>query len=247
MKRSDIERLQQAIGNREQLALVTWLKSGEQKLYGHPNTEDMDADLELALTLSDAFNKDDSTLATVDGEDIFIRVYNPSLRLLIIGAVHIAQQLIPMARQLGYEVAVIDPRTAFASEERFAGVRRDTRWPDEALAEIGIDARTAFVALTHDPKIDDPALTAALAAKPFYIGALGGRRTNEKRAERLAAAGIAADQLKRINAPVGLDIGAVGAPEIAVSIIAEVTAALRGKLPTETKAKAAAPASTKAS
>lgn len=234
MKRSDIERLKQAIAKREQLALVTWLATGEQKLFEHPNTSDMDQDLELSLTLSDAFNKDRSTIATIDGDDVFINIYNPPLRMVIIGAVHIAQELIPMARQLGYEALVIDPRTAFASEERFAGVHRDTRWPDEALAEIGVDSRTAFVALTHDPKIDDPALTIALGARPFYVGALGGRRTNEKRVERLTAAGIPADKLTRINAPVGLDIGAVGAPEIAVSIIAQITAALRGKLKPKT-------------
>ncbi|MGI9480598.1 MAG: XdhC family protein [Hyphomicrobiaceae bacterium] len=230
MKRTDIERLQQAITDREQLALVTWLATGAQKVFEHPNTSDMDADLELSLTLSDAFNKDRSTIATIDGDDVFINVCNPPLRMIIIGAVHIAQELIPMARQLGYEVLVIDPRTAFASEERFAGVKRDTRWPDEALAEIGVDSRTAFIALTHDPKIDDPALRVALGAKPFYIGALGGRRTNEKRVERLTAAGIPASDMARINAPVGLDIGAIGAPEIAVSVIAQLTAALRGKL-----------------
>lgn len=235
MKRTDIEHLQQAIANREARALVTWLKTGEQKMFDHPNAADLkpntkNNELELNLTLADAFNKDKSTLATIDGEDVFINIYNPPLRMIIIGAVHIAQQLIPMAHQLGYEIIVIDPRTAFASEERFAGVRLEPRWPDEALAEIVVDARTAFIALTHDPKIDDPALKIALAAKPFYIGALGGRRTNEKRLERLAEAGVAADRLARINAPVGLDIGAIGAPEIAVSIIAEVTAALRKKL-----------------
>lgn len=234
MKRTDIERLNTAIAEREPMALVTWLASGEQKLFHHPNTRDMSDDLELSLTLSDAFNKDRSTIAMVDGEELFIKVYNPSLRMIIIGAVHIAQALIPMARQLGYEAIVIDPRTAFASEERFAGVRRDTRWPDEALAEIGVDTRTAFVALTHDPKIDDPALTVALNADPFYIGALGGRRTNEKRVERLMAAGIEPDKIARIHAPVGLDIGAMGAPEIAVSVIAQVTAALRGKLKPKT-------------
>lgn len=235
MKRSDIERLNQAIATREPMALVTWLKTGVQKLYPHPHAADLkpntkDNDLELNLTLADAFNKDRSTLATIDGDDVFIRIHNPSLRMIIIGAVHIAQQLIPMARQLGYDIIVIDPRTAFASEERFAGIRRDTRWPDEALAEFGVDMRTALIALTHDPKIDDPALKVALGAKPFYVGALGGRRTNEKRVERLSEAGIASDRLDRINAPVGLDIGAIGAAEIAVSIIAEVTAALRGKL-----------------
>lgn len=230
MKRTDIERLNQAVAVREPMALVTSLATGEQKLFGHPNAGEMASDSELNQTLIGAFSKDRSTLATIDSDEVFIKVYNPALRMIIIGAVHIAQALIPMARQLGYEPIVIDPRTAFASEERFAGVQRDTRWPDEALAEIGVDTRTAFIALTHDPKIDDPALTIALNASPFYIGALGGRRTNEKRVERLTAAGISADKLASINAPVGLDIGAMGAPEIAVSIIAQVTAALRGKL-----------------
>jgi xanthine dehydrogenase accessory factor len=230
MKRSDIQRLNQALAKREPMAVVTWLGTGEQKLLEHPRAPDMANNLELSLELSDAFNKDRSTTATIDGDDVFIQIYNPPLRMIIIGAVHISQALIPMARQLGYDIVVIDPRTAFASEDRFAGVHRDTRWPDEALAEIGVDARTAFIALTHDPKIDDPALTVALNANPFYVGALGGRRTNEKRIERLTAAGIAPDKLAHINAPVGLDIGAIGAPEIAVSIIAQVTAALRGKL-----------------
>lgn len=235
MKRTDIERLNQAIASREPLAVVTWLASGDQKLFEHPRAADMADNLELSLELSDAFNTDRSTTATIDGDEVFIQIYNPPLRMIIIGAVHISQALIPMARQLGYDIAVIDPRTAFASEDRFIGVKRDTRWPDEALAELGVDTRTAFIALTHDPKIDDPALTIALNAidrnsGPFYIGALGGRRTNESRIERLSAAGISKEKLARINAPVGLDIGAIGAPEIAVSIIAEVTAALRGKL-----------------
>lgn len=230
MKRTDIERLNRAVAKREPLAVVTWLATGEQKLFDHPKTIGTSNNDEMNLTLSEAFGKDRSQTSTIDGHEIFIKVYNPPLRMIIIGAVHIAQELIPMARQCGYEPLVIDPRTAFASEERFAGVKRDTRWPDEALAEIGVDTRTALVALTHDPKIDDPALKIALAASPFYIGALGGRRTNEKRAERLASDGIEAQKLASINAPVGLDIGAMGAPEIAVSIIAQVTAALRGKL-----------------
>ena len=146
------------------------------------------------------------------------------------GAVHIAQALIPIARQAGYDVIVVDPRTAFASEERFVGVPRDARWPDEALPEIGLDARTAFIALTHDPKIDDPALQIALPSDVFYVGALGSTRTHAKRIDRLSQLGVSKDALERINAPIGLDIGAVGPVEIAISIMAEVTAALRGKL-----------------
>lgn len=230
MKRTDIERLNKVIADRELIAQVTWTATGEQKLLPHPDAASTGNSDELSAALSEGFRTDRSRITTIDGAEVFIKIYNPPLRMIIIGAAHISQFLIPMARQLGYEAIVIDPRTAFASEERFAGVHRDTRWPDEALADIGVDTRTAFIALTHDPKIDDPALIIALKAEPFYIGALGGRRTNEKRVERLTAAGITADKLSRINAPVGLDIGAVGAPEIAVSIIAQVTAALRGKL-----------------
>lgn len=235
MKRQHIEQLGEAIANRQATALVTWIATGDQQLLPHPDAAEADGIAiaePLAGKLREHFRLDRSRLAEIDGDEVFIKVYSPPLRMIIIGAVHIAQALIPMARQLGYSPYVIDPRTAFASEERFADVPRDTRWPDEALAEIGVDARTAFIALTHDPKIDDPALTHALSATPppFYVGALGGRRTNEKRIDRLTAAGLTQTQLGRINAPVGLDIGAMGAPEIAVSIIAEVTAALRGKL-----------------
>ena len=167
-------------------------------------------------------------VATAQGE-VFINVYNPALRMVMIGAVHISQALIPMAQQAGYDVIVVDPRTAFASPERFARVTLDTRWPDVALPAIGLDRRTAFVALTHDPKIDDPALLLALASDCFYVGALGSSRTHAKRRERLTAAGLAASSLERIHAPIGLDIGAIGAPEIAISIMAEVIGCLRGK------------------
>ncbi len=227
MHRTDIERLNQAIADRQPLALATWLAGGEQKLLQPPGPDPSD---QLGQALAQGFRTDRSATLTIDGAEVFIRIFNPALRMVIIGAVHIAQALIPMARQVGYEIIVIDPRTAFASEERFTGVTLDARWPDEALAEIAVDARTAFIALTHDPKIDDPALTIALGQDPFYIGALGSRRTHAARLERLTAAGLSETQLARIQAPIGLDIGAVGADEIAVSIIAEVTAALRGKL-----------------
>lgn len=233
MKLSDIEKLNAAIRARRPMALATWVAAGRQELLPHPDLGDAagpgDIPAELAETLRERFRTDRSGMSTIAGEDVFIRVFNPSLQMIIIGAVHIAQALIPMARSLGYAPLVIDPRTAFNSEERFADVPRDTRWPDEALAGLSVDARTAFIALTHDPKIDDPALEIALAGTPFYIGALGSRRTHGSRLERLTAKGISQDRLARIHAPIGLDIGAIGAPEIAVSIIAEVTAALRGR------------------
>jgi xanthine dehydrogenase accessory factor len=157
----------------------------------------------------------------------FLTVHVPPPRLVIIGAVHISQALAPMASLVGYDVTIVDPRTAFASAERFPNVKLIAEWPDAALPPLGIDRYTAFVALTHDPKIDDPALTHALARHCFYIGALGSRKTHGRRLDRLKAQGVAATDLARIHAPIGLDIGAVSPPEIAVSILAEITARLR--------------------
>lgn len=163
-----------------------------------------------------------------DGET-FVAVHNPPLKLIVVGAVHIAQALVPMAQLAGYDAAVIDPRAAFASPDRFPGVTLLEDWPDEAVAALGLDARTALVLLTHDPKLDDPALEAGLRQKCFYIGALGSKRTHAKRVERMLAAGFGAQDIERIHGPVGLDIGAAGPAEIAVAILAEMTAVLRGK------------------
>jgi xanthine dehydrogenase accessory factor len=159
----------------------------------------------------------------------FVAVHNPPLRLIVVGAVHIAQALVPMARIAGYDPVLIDPRDAFGSAERFPGETIRHEWPDEAVKALGLDPRTALVLLTHDPKLDDPALMAALVAEVFYIGALGSTRTHAKRVERLHHAGFSDDQIGRIHAPVGLDIGAAGPAEIAVSILAQMTAVLRGR------------------
>lgn len=225
MRKSDLETLTASIAARKPIAVVTSLSDGSQRLYRKGEA----APSPLAEALSEGFRTDRSKVVPGETGEVFINIYNPALRMVIVGAVHISQALIPMARQVGYDVVVVDPRTAFASGERFQGVRLDARWPDEALPEIALDARTAFIALTHDPKIDDPALKLAIASDCFYIGALGSSRTNAKRRERLSATGLPEVVLNRIHAPVGLDIGAIGAPEIAVSILAEVTAALRGK------------------
>jgi len=158
----------------------------------------------------------------------FVNHYPPPLRMMIVGAVHISQNLVPMARQLGYEPLVVDPRDSFAAAERFAGMSVDRRFPDEALAEWAPDGGTAVVTLSHDPKIDDPALIAALRSEAFYIAALGSRRSHSARLERLAAHGFTADQLARIDGPAGLPIGAANPAEIALSVLAGATAALRG-------------------
>jgi len=157
----------------------------------------------------------------------FVAIQNPPLRLICVGAVHIAQALLPMARIAGYDPVLIDPRPAFAAEHRFPGETILDDWPDDALKSLGLDARTALVLLTHDPKIDDAALAQALSADCFYIGALGSPRTHAKRVERLRAAGHSEGEIARIHAPIGLDIGAAGPAEIAVSIIAEMTGVLR--------------------
>ena len=159
----------------------------------------------------------------------FVAVHNPPLRLIVVGAVHIAQALLPMARIAGYDPVLIDPRDAFASDDRFPGETMLQDWPDEAVNQLGLDARTALVLLTHDPKLDDPALMAALSAEPFYIGALGSTRTHAKRVERMTEAGFTREQINRIHGPVGLDIGAAGPAEIALAILAQMTAILRGR------------------
>ncbi len=158
--------------------------------------------------------------------DWFVAIHNPALRMAIVGAVHIAQPLCQIARACGYDVTLIDPRGAFASAERFPGEHILDDWPDEALAALGLDARTAVVTLTHDAKLDDPAIRAALGSDCFYLGCLGSARTHAKRVERLTEAGFA-DQIGRIHAPVGLDIGAKTPAEIAVSVMAQVTQVLR--------------------
>jgi len=159
--------------------------------------------------------------------DEFIAIHNPPLRLIVVGAVHVAQALLPMARLAGYAPVLIDPRPAFAAAARFPGEDIVEDWPDAGLSAARPDARTAIVTLTHDPKLDDPAIVAGLASPAFYIGCLGSVRTHAKRLERLTAAGVAQDQLARIHGPVGLDIGSQGPSEIALSILAQMTAVLR--------------------
>jgi xanthine dehydrogenase accessory factor len=220
LKAELLSRLAEAQRTRRAVAVVTHLGSGDQRLV---EREDANAD----DALEKAFRFDKSGVAqTMDGE-IFISVHNPKLRLIIIGAVLIAQSVIPMAEAAGYEVTVIDPRGAFATGARFPNVALHAEWPDELLPKLGLDARTGFLALTHDPKIDDPALDLALKSDVFYIGALGSKKTQASRIERLKALGHDETQMARIHGPIGLNIGAVGAAEIAVSIVAEMTQKLR--------------------
>ena len=219
MKRESLEQLLAARANRQAVALITDLASGAQRIVPRGDA----ANDPLAEKLDEAFRFDQS--GSHEGQ--FINIHNPPLRLVIIGAVHIAQSVIPIAQQLGYDVTVIDPRGAFATGARFPGIQLHAEWPDEVIPRIGLDPRTALIALTHDPKIDDPSLDLALRSEAFYIGALGSKKTQSSRAQRLKDAGFSDEQLARIHGPIGLNIGAKGAPEIAVSIMAEMTRALR--------------------
>lgn len=177
-------------------------------------------------SLTQQFRADRS--AMLDDGARFVTVFNPPLRLIVVGAVHIAQPLVSMARMAGYDPFVIDPRAAFGSDSRFPGQAISNDWPDEAMAAHGLDRRTAVVTLTHDAKLDDPAIIAALRSDVFYLGCLGSTRTHAKRLERLTAAGLTAKDLTRIHAPVGLNIGAKSPAEIAISIMAQLTQTLRG-------------------
>ena len=205
--------------------LVTEIEGGDQRLV---KAEALSAD-PLAALLEPALRSGKSGMVEQDGKSYFLTVQAPPTRLLAIGAVHISQALAPMARLAGLDVTIIDPRTAFATPERFPGETVLAQWPDEALAAMPLDRYTAIALVTHDPKIDDPALMLALRAECFYIGALGSRKTHAKRLERMRAAGFDDAALARIRAPIGLDIGAVSPAEIAVSVMAEIIAALRKK------------------
>ncbi len=182
----------------------------------------------LGLAAAGAARADTSGPAQIEGRSWFLAVFNPSLDLVIVGAAHIAQPLVVMAREAGYGVRVIDPRTAFATPARFPGVAISHDWPDEALAKTPLGPRSAIVFLSHDPKIDDPGLIAALKSDCFYIGTLGSKKTQAARAARMKAAGFEDAALARIHGPVGLNIGAKSPAEIAVSILAEMTLVLRG-------------------
>lgn len=184
----------------------------------------------LSVTLTTDLTTGRTAIADAPNSGDFVHIYQPPLRLAIVGAVHIAQSLVPMARILGYAPLVIDPRGLFATADRFEGVTLDDRWPDEALADWRPNAASAIVTLTHDPKLDDVALAAALNSPAFYIGALGSRRTHAARIERLTARGFDAAALTRVHGPAGLDIGAASPSEIALSVLAQMTAAWRGKL-----------------
>jgi xanthine dehydrogenase accessory factor len=221
--------LEEARAKKTPVALATNLKTGEQRLIYLDGTEgQLCLDVDQIAAAMDALRRDESIDFPTSQGKVFVHVFNPPPRLIIVGAVHIAEPLARVAALAGYGVTLIDPRRGFSERDRFPGFTIDSEWPDEAMRNLKPDVRTAVVTLTHDPKLDDPALIEALRSPAFYIGALGSRKTHAARLERLKAAGISDDELKRIHGPVGLAIDALSPAEIAVSIVAQITQVRRG-------------------
>lgn len=226
MKTALLTRLKDATAAGRSVAVVTDTATGAQALVeGDAVTGDLALDAAQLAEVKRFAVADRS--AMIENTSLFVRTYSSPPKVVIVGAVHIAQSLVPMARLAGFAVTVVDPRAAFVKAQNFSDVTAIEAWPDEGMAQIALDARTAVVTLTHDPKLDDPALAAALRAPVFYIGALGSRKTHAKRLQRLKGEGFSDEVLTRIKGPVGLDINAVTPAEIAVSIMAEVIQVLR--------------------
>lgn len=225
MKRALLRDLQDARTQKRPIAVVTQIATGLQSLVTESDVRgDLDLRPPLLADVRQRLKEDRS--GTITDGDLFVHVHNPPLRMLIVGAVHIAQALVPMARLAGYDVAVIDPRRAWATLERFPDVDLVSEWPDDAMRTHRPDSRTAVVTLTHDPKLDDPALLEALASPAFYIGALGSTRTHARRLDRLREQGMDEVALTRIHGPIGLAIGAKSPAEIALAILGQVTQVL---------------------
>lgn len=233
MKRGLLDALLARRESKRPAVVLTDLGDGRQAMWtpdgGATGLSDLGHDAPaLEEAAQEALRTDKSRTVEIGDRQVFVQVFNPPKRMIVVGAVHISQILAPMAAMTGYDVTVIDPRTAWATAERFPGVTIDQRWPDEAMQALAPDSRTAVVTLTHDPKIDDPALEAALASPAFYVGALGSKRTHARRVERLKEAGLSDEAIARIHAPIGLDVGAISPAEIAIAVLGQVTVTLRG-------------------
>jgi xanthine dehydrogenase accessory factor len=229
MKAALFERLQACRAAATPVAMLTNLQTGQQLLVTADGSQgDLCLDVDMIAAAQDAIRGDASTSFETPAGKIFVHVFAPPPRLIVVGAVHIAEPLARMGALAGYGVTIVDPRRAFAASQGFSGVTVSGDWPDEALEKLKPDMRSAIVTLTHDPKLDDPALDVALRSPAFYVGALGSRKTHAARLARLAALGHGEAALARIHGPVGLDIGALSPAEIALSIMAQVTAVRRG-------------------
>jgi len=227
MNRSVLDRLLEARAAGRPTVLATLLSTGEQRIVETSDEPAMFAGRNIADEARDALRADAPRRLETEAGEVFLNVFNPPLKLVLVGAVHIAQALAPMAQLAGYGVSIVDPRGAFATPERFPDIRLIEDWPDEYLDANPPDSRTAVVTLTHDPKLDDAALGRALTSNAFYIGALGSRKTHAARLERLRGSGLDEEALARLHAPVGLPLGGRSPAEIALSIMAEMTQVLR--------------------
>lgn len=230
MKSDTLKQLLKDQESKTAVALATDLATGDQALiYLDEATGTLAANADVVGAARNAMRDDKSKMVSLPAGDVFFHVYNPPLRMVLVGAVHIAQPLSQMASVAGYDVTVVDPRQSFATEDRFPGVTIVDEWPDDGLNSLYLDRRTAVVTLTHDPKLDDPALGVAIRSPAFYIGSLGSRKTHAGRVERLTEEGFSAAETSRIHGPVGLNVGAVSPAEIAVAILAQVTEILHAK------------------
>jgi xanthine dehydrogenase accessory factor len=229
MKKEILDIILTSRSKKQTLAVITRVADGMQWAVLENDSENHEVFNPLEIdTIKTSMRDNKSSL--ISDEKFFVHIYTPPLRLIIIGAVHIAQFLAPMAKVAGFDVTVVDPRSSFATPSRFPEINLSDEWPDDGILKLKPDTRTAVVTLTHDPKLDDPALVETLKTPAFYIASLGGTRTHGKRLERLKSEGFDEKELLRINGPAGLDIGSVAPSEIAISILAELTAALHGRL-----------------
>jgi xanthine dehydrogenase accessory factor len=241
MKAETIAALQAARASGRAVTLATRLSDAAEALVFADKAEGtLAGDATVVSAARRAMSIGRSETVDIGGAKVFLNVYVPPARLIVVGAVHIAQSLAPMAAMLDFDVTVVDPRGAWATTNRFPGVKVVQEWADEAFEKMGLDVSTAVVTLTHDPKLDDPALEAALKSDAFYVGALGSKRTHAKRKERLAEAGITDEQFSRIHGPVGLNIGAKSPAEIAVSILGQIIEARARRLEALSAPKVAA-------
>jgi len=230
MKQDILDQLLKDRQAKTAVALATALDSGNQALiYRDSASGPLASNEEVVEAARTALRDDKSLIVSMGNSETFIHVFNPPLRMILVGAVHIAQPLSRMASLAGYDVSVVDPRESFATPERFPNINLVHEWPDDGLKLLDPDRRTAVVTLTHDPKLDDPGLHVAIRSDAFYIGSLGSRKTHTSRVERLKADGFSDAEIGRINGPVGLPLGAVSPSEIAVSILAEITGVLHGR------------------
>jgi len=221
MKKKLLDQIIKKKKSKSEFAIITNLETGDSEIFelGKP----INKDFEKYIDQINNFYKNKKN-GVIEGTHIFVETYIRPIKVIIVGAVHIAQYLIDYAKSLNFEIIVIDPRGYFATEQRFPGMKIMNKWPDEAFKEIETDSNTALIALTHDPKIDDPALQHALKKKFYYIGALGSKKTHANRSERLKNAGFSENQINSIHGPIGIKLGGKSAPEIALSIIAQLVA-----------------------